>query len=294
MAVEDPPVTRRGSFADFVIRLAAASVLLGSVLSVGYLATVAWVNHSWVSDWPLVLIALLVVGTLIALGLGSWFVLRSRHLALSRPSYLRLAVLALVPGLLLGLYFSGFVADRLVSTWIRHSPFGNPHGPGVLAVASAPAQASLASRMLKPADLGAGWYTEAKPNPSLMPTTAQETGQGQLVRVKDFIDRDHWTGSVWRKDGTAIEVLLHFDSAADANNYPGFWKVENPGVTLSATLVGQTVVSEGVTAADWRFANFTVGDNYFEVQEDNVNSMPTAAQFQTVVATAVARATASP
>lgn len=293
MAIEDPPIARRRPFVDGLVRLAAASVLLGSVLSVGYLATVAWVNHSWVSDWTLVLIALLVVGILIGLALGSWFVLRSRHLARGRHNYLRLALLALVPGLLLGLYFSGFVAGGLISTWVRHSPFGNPHGPGVLTVASAPAQASLASLMLEPADIGAGWYPEAKPNPSLMPTTAQETGQGQLVRVKDFINSDHWDGSVWRKDGTTIEVLLHFDSAADANNYPDLWKAEDPGVALSPTVVGQTVVLEGVTPTNWRHAMFTVGDNYFEVQEATVDSLPTSAQFQTVVAAAVAKATAS-
>ena len=65
-------------------------------------------------------------------------------------------------------------------------------------------------------------------------------------------------------------------------------------MTLSPQTIGQTVVQQGVMAADWRFASFTVGDNYFEVQEDNVDSMPTAAQFQTVVAAAVAKATQTP
>src|SRR5450631_1094308 len=164
-AVQDPPVPRRSRLADGAVRVAAASVLIGSVIGVGYLALVAWVNHSWFGDSQPVLIALLAAVVLGGLGLCSCFVLRSRQ-RVRRTSYLRLTLLALVPGLLLGLYICGFMVDGVVSDWVHHSPFGNPRGPAVLTVKSAPAQALLASRMLTPADLGAGWYTRAKPNPS--------------------------------------------------------------------------------------------------------------------------------
>jgi hypothetical protein len=292
LAVENPPVPRRSRLADGAVRVAAASVLIGSVIGVGYLAAVAWVDHSWFGDWQPVLIALLAAVVLVGLGLCSWFVLRSRQLV-RRTSYLRLTLLALVPGLLLGIYISGFMVEGVVSDWIRHSPFGNPAAPGVLRLTSAPAPLPLASRMLTPTDLGAGWYTRAKPNPSLMPTSSQETSEGQLVRVKDFIDSDHWTGSVWRNDGTTSEVLLHFDSVTDAQNYPAVWKAQDASVVLSPRTVGQTVVLEGVTAAGWRFASFAVGDNYFEVQEDNIDAMPTIAQFRAIVDAAVARATSA-
>lgn len=204
-------------------------------------------------------------------------------------------MLAVVPGLLLGLFISAFIIGTLVSSWIRHSSFGDPHGPGVTTLTSAPAPASLASLVLTPTDLGAGWYNKAKPNPSLMPITTRETSEGQLVRVKNFIDREHWTGNVWQDDGITIEVLLHFGSAAQAHGYPAVWQAENLGATLSPQTIGHTVVMEGVNATtpDWRFATFAVGDNYFEVQEDNLDALPSIAQFQTVVAAAVARATGS-
>jgi hypothetical protein len=296
LAVEDPPIPRRSTFVDGFVRLAAATVLLGSVIGVGYVAVFAWVDQSLFGEWQVILIALLLAGMLVGLALGSWFLLRSRHLARGRTSYLRLAVLALVPGLVLGLWISAFIIGSLVLSWIRHSSFGNPNGPGVLTLTSAPAPPSLASRMLTPTDVGAGWYNKAKPNPSQMSITAAETNEGQLVRVKDFIDREHWTGVVWQDDGTAIEVLLHFDSAAQAHTYPAVWNAQNPGATLSPERIGQTVVMGGatVTDPDWRFAAFVIGDNYFEVREDNLDSRPTAAQFQTVVAAAVAKATATP
>jgi membrane-associated protease RseP (regulator of RpoE activity) len=290
MAVEDPPVTRRGSFADFVIRLVAAAILVGSVIGLAVVAVFAFGVHPLFDEWQVGVVALLIAAPLVGLVLGARYVLRRRNIARGWASYLRLLALAALPGIVVGGWISTFVGATMADAWVHFSAEGNPHGPGVTTLTSAPAPASLASLMLMPTDLGAGWYTRAKPNPSLMPTSSQETSQGQLVRVKDFIDTDHWTGSVWRNDGATIEVLLHFDSVIDANKYPDFWKSQNPGATLSPNMVGQTLVTEGVTAAGWRFASFTVADDYFEVQEDNVDSMPTAAQFQTVVAAAVAKA----
>jgi hypothetical protein len=292
MSIETPPVPRRRSFIDGLLRLVAATGLIASVIGFGYLAVVASVDHSLFDEWQVIFAAVSLAAILVGLGLGSWFLLRSRHSAHGWASYLRLAVLAVVPGLLLGLFISAFIIASLVSSWIRHSSFGDPHGPGVTTLTSAPAPASLASLMLTPTDLGAGWYAKAKPNPSLTPITSpQGTSEGELVLVKDFIDSDHWTGTLWRNDGTTMEFLRQFDSVADAGNYLDYWKAENPGVTLSPQTIGQIVVQQGVFAGDWRFASFTVGDKYFQVQEDNIDSMPTAAQFQTVVAAAVAKAT---
>jgi len=294
LAIEDPPLTRRRPFIDGLLRFVGATGLIASAIGFGYLAVVASVDHSLFDEWQVIFAAVSLAAILVGLGLGSWFLLRSRHSAHGWASYLRLAVLAAVPGLLLGLFISAVIIGSLASSWIRHSSFGDPHGPGVTTLTSAPAPASLASLVLTPTDLGAGWYNKAKPNPSLTPISSQDTSEGQLVLVKDFIDTDHWTGILWRNDGTTIELLRHFDSVANACNYLDYWKAENPGVTLSPQTIGQTVVQEGVFAGDWRFASFTVGDNYFQVQEDNVDSMPTAAQFQTVVAAAVAKATVTP
>jgi hypothetical protein len=295
LALEDPPVTRRGSFADFVIRLVAAAVLLGSVIGLAVLVVFAFGIHRFFDEWQAGVVALLIAAPLVGLVLGAWYVLRRRHIARGRTSYVRLLILAVLPGLVVGGWITTFVAGTMADAWLHFSPEGNPHAPAVSSLRNAvPAPASLATRMLTPADLGVGWYVEAKPNPSLMPMTSQQAGQGQLVRVKDFIDSDHWTGSVWRKDGTTIEVLLHFDSAAHANTYTASWMTQNPGVELSPQTIGQTVVQKGAIAGDGRFASFTVGDNYFEVQEDNIDSMPTDGQFQTVVAAAVAKATETP
>jgi hypothetical protein len=294
MAVEDPPIAGRRTFVDGLLRFVAATGLIASAIGFGYLAVVASVDHSLWDEWQVIFAAVSLAAILLGLGLGSWFLLRSRHCAHGWASYLRLAALAAVPGLLLGLFISAFIISSLVSSWIRHSSFGDPHGPGVTTVTFAPAPASLASLMLTPTDLGAGWYAKAKPNPSLTPISSQGTSEGQLVLVKDFIDSDHWTGTLWRNDGATIEFLRHFDSVANAGNYLDYWEAENPGVTLSPQTVGQTIVQEGVFAGDWRFASFTVGDNYFQVQEDNIDSMPTVAQFQTVVAAAVAKATVTP
>lgn len=294
LAVENPPIPRRSAFIDGLLRFVAATGLIASVIGFGYLAVVASVDHVLFDEWQVIFAAVSLAAILVGLGLGSWFLLRSRTSAHGWASYLRLAVLAVVPGLLLGLFISAFVIGALASSWIRHSSFGDPRGPGVTTLTAAPAPASLASLMLTPTDLGAGWYAKAKPNPSLTPTSSQHASEGQLALVKDFIDSDHWTGTLWRNDGTTMEFLRHFDSVANAGNYLDYWKAENPGVTLSPQTIGQTVVQQGVMAGDWRVASFTVGDNYFQVEEDNIDSMPTAAQFQTVVAAAVAKATVTP
>jgi len=295
LAVENPPIPRRRrTFIDGLLRLVAATGLIASAIGFAYLAVVASVDHSVFDEWQVIFTAVSLAAILLGLGIGSWFLLQSRFSPHGWASYLRLAVLAVVPGLLLGLFISAFIIGTLVSSWIRHSSFGDPHGPGVTTLSSAPAPASLASLMLTPTDLGAGWYAKAKPNPSLTPTSSQHAGEGQLVLVKDFIDSDHWTGTRWRNDGTTMEFLRHFDSVANAGNYLGDWKAENPGVTLSPQTISQTVVQQGVMSGDWRVASFTVGDNYFEVEEDNIDSMPTAAQFRTIVAAAVAKATMTP
>jgi hypothetical protein len=253
------------------------------------------VDHALFDEWQVIFSVVALAAILVGLGLGSWFLLRSRTCAHGLASYLRLAVLAVVPGLLLGLFISAFVIGALGSSWIRYSSFGDPRGPGVTSLTAAPAPASFASLMLTPTDLGAGWYNKTKPDPSLIALTTQHLSEGQLVGVKNFIDREHWTGHVWQDDGITIEVLRHFDSAAHAHGYPASWQAENPGGTFSPQTIGRTVVMEAVNASspDWRVALFTVGDNFFEVEEDNVDSLPTVAQFQTVVAAAVAKATAS-
>jgi hypothetical protein len=295
MAIEDPPLVRRHPFIDGLLRVVAATGLVASVIGFGYLAVVASVDHSLFDEWQVIFSAVSLAAILVGLGIGSWFLLRSRRSAHGWASYFRLAALALVPGLVLGLFISAFVIGALGSSWIRHSSFGDPRGPGVTTLKSAPAPASLASLMLTPADLGAGWYDKTKPNPSLMTLTTQRMSEGQLAGVKNFIDREHWTGNLWEEDGLTIEVLLRFDSAAHAHGYPAVWQAENPDGTFLPQTIGRTVVMEAVNAPspDWRVALFTVGDNFFEVEEDNLDSPPTFAQFQTVVAAAVAKATAS-
>jgi hypothetical protein len=296
MAIEDPPVARRRSFADLVIRLVAAAVLLGSVIGIAVLLVFAFGIHPLFDEWQVGVVALLIAAPLVGLVFGAWYVLRRRHIARGRASYFRLLVLALLPGLVVGGWITTFVAGTMADAWLHFSAEGNPHAPAVTSLKNAaPAPTSFASLMLTPTDLGAGWYNKAKPNPSLMTLTTQHMSEGQLVGVKNFIDREHWTGHVWQDDGLTIEVLRHFDSAAHAQGYPAVWQAENPGGTFSPQRIGRTVVTEGANAPspDWRVAIFTVGDDYFEVEEDNVGSLPTVAQFQTVVAAAVAKATAS-
>jgi hypothetical protein len=276
-----------------VVRFISTTVLVGSVVGVVYLAVFVGADHVLFDEWQVTVVAVVLGVAMVGLGLGSWYVLR-RRFSRGRTSHRLLAILASVPGLLLGAVVATFVLGTLTQSWIRHSSFGNPHGPGVASLTSPPASPRLAAAMLTSTDLGTGWYGITKPNPSLMAITAQETSEGQLVRVKDFIDREHWTGHMWMVDGLAVEVQYEFDSVANAQNYTAIWKAQNPDVTPSPNTVGQTVVMEGVTGTDWRFAAFTVGDNYFEVQEDSPDSRPTLAQFQTVVAAAVAKATVTP
>lgn len=294
LAVEARPVSRGRSVANAVIRFIATIVLVGSVVGLAYLAYFVFADHVLFGEWQVTVVAVELGVAMAGLGLASWFVLRTRF-SRGRTSHRLVAILACVPGLLLGAVVATFVLGTLNHSWIRHSSFGDPHGPGVTTLTSAPAPAPLASRMLTPTELGAGWYNKAKPNPSLMTLTTQHVSEGQLVGVKDFLDREHWTGHIWEEDGITIEVLRHFDSAAHAHAYPAIWQAENPGGTFSPQTVGSTVVMEGMNASspDWRVAIFTVGDNYFEVEEDDVGSLPTVAQFQTVVAAAVAKATAS-
>jgi hypothetical protein len=148
--------------------------------------------------------------------------------------------------------------------------------------------------MLGPTDLGSGWYSVYTPNPSLMSITAQETSEGQVVRVKDFVQQEHWDRVTWLYDGFVLETLLHFDSATQAANHTATWKAQNPSVTLSPQTVGPAVAQEGVTATGLRYAVFVVGDNFFEVTEASDGSVPlTVAQFETAVTAAVARATTS-
>ncbi|HEY3924568.1 MAG TPA: hypothetical protein VGL75_08395 [Acidothermaceae bacterium] len=293
MAIEDPPRARPRPFIDGLLRVVAATGLMASVIGFGYLAVVASVGHVLFDEWQVIFAAVSLAAILVGLAIGSWFLLRSRRSGRGWASYLRLGALALVPGLLLGLFISAFIIGSLGSSWIRHSSFGDPNGPGVTTLKSAPAPTSFASLMLTPTDLGAGWYNKTKPNPSLMSSTTQAISDGQLVGVKNFIDSEHWTGHVWQDDGLTIEVLRHFDSAAHANTYTASWKTQN-GVTLSPRTIGQTVVQQGVMAGNWRVASFTVGDNYFEVEEDNLYSLPTIAQFQTVLTAALAKATSTP
>jgi hypothetical protein len=293
MAVEEPPVRQRGTFVDGVLLFAATTVLVGSVVGLVYFALIVAADHALFDEWQVIFVAAMLGAVLVGLGLGSWYVLRGRFRR-DRPRHRMLAILACVPGLFAGGLAAVVVLGALTQSWVRHSSFGNPDGPGVVTLTSAPAPLPLASRMLAPNDLGVGWYPKAKPNPSLMLMTSQASSEGQIVSAKDFIDSDHWTGTLWRNDGTVIEVLRQFDSVTDAQQYPATWKAQNPGVVLAPQTVGQTVVLEGMVASDWRFALFTVGDTYFEVQEDNIDSTPTAAQFRVIVDAAVARATASP
>lgn len=114
------------------------------------------------------------------------------------------------------------------------------------------------------------------------------------MRVKDFDECEHWTGNLWQNDGFVIDVLLHFGSATQAADHMAVWKSQSPNVALSPEPVGQTVTLQGLMDGDLRVAIFVVGDNFYEVTEASVtSSLPTVVQFQTVVAAALERATAS-
>jgi hypothetical protein len=294
MAIDTPPVRRRRFFAAFVVRLVAAMVLVGGVIGLAVLAVFAFGIHPLFDEWQVGVVALLIAAPLVGLVLGAWYVLRRRHIARGRTSYFRLLALAVLPGLVVGGWITTFVAGTMADAWVHFSAEGNPHAPAISSLKNAvPAPALLATRMLTPIDLGAGWYNVANPNPSLMTVSAQETSEGQLLRVKDFIYLEHWTGDIWMNDGRGIEVLDHFVSATKASDYRDAWKAQYPWLSLSKQTIGQTVVVEGLISSTTQVASFVVGDNFFEVQEIREAGAPDAAQFQTVVSAAVARATAS-
>jgi hypothetical protein len=295
LAVEDPPVTRRGSFGDFVIRLVAAAVLVASVIGIAVVAVFIFgVHHPLFDEWQVGVVALLIAAPLVGLVLGACYVLRRRHSARGRTRYFRLLVLAVLPGVVVGGWISTVVSSTMADAWLHFSAEGNSHAPAVSSLKNAaPAPASPAARMLTPTDLGAGWYNVAKPNPSLMTLSSQETSEGQTLRVKDFIYREHWTGRLWMNDDIGIEVQDQFDSATKARNYPAIWKAQYPDAPLSQQTIGQTVVVQGQVSSIARIASFAVGDSFFQVQEIDATAAPTAAQFEAVVSAAVARATAT-
>ena len=82
--------------------------------------------------------------------------------------------------------------------------------PPVHATGKAPAPAALAARMVQRSDLGAGWFSELRPNPREATVSSMAGQFGASEAVRTTLNQARWTGNAWLPQHVVSEGLLRF------------------------------------------------------------------------------------
>lgn len=81
-----------------------------------------------------------------------------------------------------------------------------------------PAPVVLAGTLLRPADLGAGWYDSSRPNPSLTPVR-RGPGDEPVDGARSMLTQAHRSGPGWDIGLMVAEQETHFDTGEHAAQY---------------------------------------------------------------------------
>lgn len=302
--------------------LLAAAMFAAVAAAVGYVGLIlerrnGFSSFAQFSGWQLHVVE--AVLALVVLGVGvsaAWMsVPRYRRLRDRTPHRRAVVLAALLPGLLAGglavapmrAAFSwasdhtaaAASARHKVEAWLR-----NYHkAPPVLPSFSASAPTALAARVLRPSDLGAGWYDGTKPNPTVARVRNDASATGEVAAARAIVTQQHWTGQVWSLDHLILESEMQFVSTSAATDYLRTWW--HPAASTSACcsvsydaktsrhlqheLVWQRDVTS--TRGTRREAAFVVRTTFFMISFDLNPDLKTGGKaFEPVLRAAVNRA----
>ena len=229
-----------------------------------------WQLYAMGAGFGLILLALLVISVA---GLQRRIRAHKPRLAHQRAVVLGAFLPGLLAGALLGNPMSSAIAwasNQTASAADAKAEAGRLQaesraGPPAPATGKPAAPSSISAHLLRPMDLGSGWYEGQQPAASQTAVTATEGMFGATLAVKATVQRAYWTGSAWLPRQLLVERMTRFRTAGGARRY--------------------------LSSASHRTGEFLVGTDVFSVSINVAASGdPTPAEFGALVAKAVQRA----
>jgi hypothetical protein len=289
----------RGTRRDLVVLGASAAVLIagvtGAVALVHVVREYRGIDLTGRQWWPVALVECALALPLMAAVAGAGAVLRGRWRALrGRSDHLRVPLLvALLPGVLLGGALD-LPFDASVSWAADHAPAtaearrqleaerAEMQRSPTIRRPVTPAPRELARLLLRPADLGAGWYDGFSPNPSTVtpsPGARPDAARSALVRT-------HREGIGWAlAEPFLLERVTQLPTAIAARTTAAAGRQDS--------LPRQTVRVDGVAvllSPKGQWATFALGSRAFEVTLSYNTRAPGAPALLDLVRAAVRRA----
>ena len=296
----------RGTLARLAGAALCAFTTLGCVLALGgMLAERSMPNATFApfGGWQLEAMAAGFGFVLLALLVATIRALRRRYRGLGEQTPYRKCVLLAVflPGVFVGALLGNpmsaaisWASNLTASAHRAHSAASrllaeDGKGPAAPATGKPAAAPAVSARLLRAADLGAGWYTAQRPSASEAAVTPTQGMYGATLAARATFQQARWTGAAWLPKHVSAETLLRFRSAADLRRYV---EAEPDGSFTTSLIGGMTVRERGLGAsAPSRSAEFAVGADLFSVTIDvNTAGSPTPEGFAALVEKAVRQA----
>lgn len=269
------------------------------------------------SGWQLYSVEVALAVLIVTIGgvAGRTLFRRYRELRGRTPHRRAVVLAALLPGLLAGVLAAAPMRAALswasdhtaaaasarhkLEAWLADYRKAPPMPPSFFAAAPA----ALAARVLRPGDLGAGWYDGTKPNPTLAPVRSDFSANGELAAARAVVTQQHWTGQSWSLDHFVLESEVKFVSTAAATAYLKAWwhSTASDSACCSVSYAAKTsrhvehalVWQRDVTSTTGtrREAAFTVGSTFFMLSFDlKPDAKAGSNAYEPVLRAAVARA----
>lgn len=243
-----------------------------------------------------------------------WLLRCYRALRGRTPHRRVMLLVAILPGLFLGgaavtpmraaLHWSSYrtaaaaAARQQMSEWQANYR----KAPPVARAYSAPATGPSATALLTAADLGRSWYPAVTPTPGRRVVSAQMSRWGITEAARVTLTKQHWVGQMWHLDHMLNETSYVFSTPSAASRYVTGDRQRADAACQCNAVSGPDTVQRVAGTTVWehttsgtlgtqRVATFVVGSTAVTMLIDVHDADPSDAEFEALVAKALARAT---